>query len=127
MLINGFSQIVGQAPLTADASSALSMVVPYYSNVRPEILAFVPWNAANVLEIGCGAGNFGAALKRDRGAKTVIGIEIDETAANATRLQLDSVLIGDAFAVLPQLQGQQFDVVVLNDVLEHMVTPEDLL
>jgi 2-polyprenyl-3-methyl-5-hydroxy-6-metoxy-1,4-benzoquinol methylase len=37
------------------------------------------------------------------------------------------VLEGDAAAVLPGLVGERFDVVVLNDILEHVVEPEALL
>lgn len=103
------------------------MTDSYYSNVRDEMLAFVPSNAANVLDIGCGAGAFGAALKRERGADAVTGIELNPEAASVARSQLDSVLVGDIVTVLPELRGQTFDVIVLNDILEHLVDPEGLL
>ena len=106
---------------------ALSVVDTYYTNVRGEMLECVPLNAANVLDIGCGAGTFGAALKRERGAQAVTGIEINRTAAQAARSQIDSVLVGDVVTTLPDLRGQTFDVVVLNDVLEHLIDPEALL
>jgi len=117
----------GTLATIAPAKSEMSLTDSYYTNVRDEMLAFVPLNAANVLDIGCGAGAFGAALKRERGAKAVTGIELDCAAASAARSQLDSVLVGDVSTILPDLRGQTFDVVVLNDVLEHLVDPEGLL
>jgi SAM-dependent methyltransferase len=37
------------------------------------------------------------------------------------------VLTGDAASALARLEGQSFDVIVLNDVLEHVIDPESLL
>lgn len=39
----------------------------YYGHKRPEMLRFIPGNARRVLELGCGAGVFSAAVKKSRG------------------------------------------------------------
>jgi 2-polyprenyl-3-methyl-5-hydroxy-6-metoxy-1,4-benzoquinol methylase len=99
----------------------------YFTHARPEMQPFVPEAASRVLDIGCGAGAFGAALKELRPHLTVTGVEIDPEAAESARSRLDLVLTGDAESALPRLQGQSFDAIVLNDVLEHVVDPEELL
>jgi SAM-dependent methyltransferase len=87
----------------------------------------VPASARRILDIGCGAGAFGAALKMRNERLSVTGVEIDPESAEAARARLDLVFTGDAAAALPRLQDQNFDVIVLNDVLEHVVDPEALL
>lgn len=99
----------------------------YFTHARPEMQPFVPATARRVLDIGCGAGAFGAALKMRNESVSVTGVEIDPEAAEAAGARLDLVLTGDAAAALPRLQDQYFDAIVLNDVLEHVVDPEALL
>ena len=57
----------------------------------------------------------------------VTGVEVDAAAAEEARSRLDLVLTGDAATAVDRLQGQSFDAIVLNDVLEHVVEPEALL
>jgi 2-polyprenyl-3-methyl-5-hydroxy-6-metoxy-1,4-benzoquinol methylase len=95
------------------------------------MLPHVPTGAAVVLDIGCGAGAFGAGLKQrwqQAGrALAVWGVEMDSVAAERATEVLDRVLVGDAAQVLTQLPPSGFDVVILNDVLEHVVAPEALI
>lgn len=94
----------------------------YYQGTRDEMLPFMPADAATVLEIGCGEGNFGRQLK-SRGAREVWGVEVAEPAAERARLVLDTVLVGDIEDLVGQLPDGYFDLVVCNDVLEHMADP----
>lgn len=103
------------------------MTETYFSHARPEMHRFIPADTRRLLDIGCGAGGFGAALKAGRPGLVVTGVEIDPAAAAAARDHLDAVLTGDAASGIGQLQDQRFDVIVLNDVLEHVVDPEALL
>jgi len=64
---------------------------------------------------------------KQRGAREVWGVEIDEAAGQRARKLLDRVLIGDVAGLIDQLPDEHFDVVVFNDVLEHMVDPFDVL
>lgn len=98
----------------------------YYQNKRDEVMGFIPEDVATVLEVGCGEGDFGCRLK-ERGAREVWGIEIVEEAGHKAQKRLDTVLIGDVAGLIDQLPDRYFDLVVFNDVLEHMVDPFDVL
>ena len=56
----------------------------YFGHARPEILALIPTTARVVLDIGCGAGRLGEALKARQTAE-VVGVELNELAAAAAR------------------------------------------
>ena len=66
----------------------------YYQRARPEIQHLVPSHAGSVLDVGCGAGVLGTALKQ-RGAIEVIGVEVDPDVAAAAEKVLDRVHVGD--------------------------------
>ena len=93
----------------------------YFTHPRPEIQAIVPADVKKVLDIGCGAGAFGVALKNKLGCE-VWGIEPVDEAANEARGVLDKVFTGLFEEVVDQID-QQFDLVCFNDVLEHMPDP----
>lgn len=103
----------------------------YYGRPRREMIPHVPHEASVVLDVGCGAGAFARNLKQDWAARDrrleVWGIEMDSAAAERATDVLDRVLVGDAHSVLAELPTAAFDVVVLNDILEHVVAPEELL
>ncbi len=98
----------------------------YYSNERKEMLRFIPSDAHFVLEVGCGGGIFGSAVKRVSGAE-VWGIEIDNEAALEAKVKLDKVVIGDISGIIPDIPDRKFDCIVFNDVLEHLVDPFSVL
>ncbi|WP_158019082.1 class I SAM-dependent methyltransferase [Mycobacterium basiliense] len=101
-------------------------VTEYYGHQRPEMLRFIPPDAQRVLELGCGEGVFGAAIKDSTGAE-VWGIEYNEEAAQRAGGILDHVLAGDANQRIAELPDDYFDAVICNDVLEHLVDPRDTL
>ena len=45
----------------------------YFGHLRRELVSEVPFNSGVVLEVGCGDGVTGAALKGEGRAKTVVG------------------------------------------------------
>lgn len=98
----------------------------YYQGARDEMVRFMPADATTVLEIGCGEGNFGYRLK-ERGARDVWGVELAKPAAERAQRVLDRVLVGDIANLIDQLPADYFDLVVCNDVLEHMVDPFTVL
>lgn len=102
------------------------MTGDYHGHPRREMLPFVPAAAHRVLDVGCGAGAFGAGLKSTRDLE-VWGVEMDPEAAARAGTVLDRVLTGDARGAPAELAGEVFDCLVLNDILEHLVEPGDLL
>lgn len=98
----------------------------YYQNKRDDVMGFIPDDVATVLEVGCGEGDFGYRLKQ-RGVREVWGIEIVESAGQKAAKILDRVLIGDVARLLDEIPNGYFDLVIFNDVLEHMVDPFDVL
>lgn len=98
----------------------------YFTYGRREMIPFVPANARRILEIGCGEGEFAANLKGERSVH-VTGIEPFAAAARVARLRLDRVLAVDVNSGILELQGHEFDCIVCNDVLEHLVDPWDTL
>jgi GT2 family glycosyltransferase/2-polyprenyl-3-methyl-5-hydroxy-6-metoxy-1,4-benzoquinol methylase/glycosyltransferase involved in cell wall biosynthesis len=100
----------------------------YFQHDRPEVRALVPETARSVLDVGCGAGALGAALKFRRDVE-VVGIELDPRAAKRAAESLDGVREGDALARMKELEGegQRFDAILFADLLEHLPRPEQAL
>jgi len=103
----------------------------YFRNRRPEMIPFIPGEAARILEVGCGGGDFAEHLRGIRAESgrpvEIWGVEMDATAAVQASGKIDRVLQGDAADILPGLPEGHFDCVVLNDVIEHVLEPEELL
>ena len=98
----------------------------YFGHARPEVLALIPETARAVLDIGCGAGRLGEALKAREQAE-VVGIELNEAAAMAARQRLDQVFVGDIEALDLPFPPGRFDAIVCGDILEHLRDPDHLL
>jgi len=81
----------------------------------------------DVLDIGCGEGFFAAELVRD--GNRVSGVDaLPEASQKAILEQYVSMdLNAPAATLFEKLEGRQFDRVLLLDVLEHLVQPEQLL
>lgn len=92
----------------------------YYGQARPELVAHLPSRLGRVLDVGCGSGGVGRAI-RDR-ADVLVGIELNEAAAALAREIYDEVHVGRVEDVLGELRGP-FDTVLAYDVLEHLADP----
>lgn len=98
----------------------------YYEAVREDVLPLISTVGKRILDIGCGGGGTGRALKA-KGADQVVGIEyIPEAAAQAAKV-LDRVFTGDVCSIPLDLPAKSFDVILFLDVLEHLAYPETAL
>jgi SAM-dependent methyltransferase len=76
-----------------------------------------------LLDLGCGPGTF-SAVARGRGWRTV-GLDVNsQSVVHCRELGLEAIC--DVFPS-PQLTGRRFDVVVMNDFLEHLPDPRSAL
>ncbi|MEW6415324.1 MAG: class I SAM-dependent methyltransferase [Pseudomonadota bacterium] len=98
----------------------------YYQQPRDEMLPYIPRSVTCTLEVGCGEGIFSDRLKRDFGVEAW-GIEYQEEAASIAAKKLDRVLAGSFDDSFTQLPRNNFDCVIFNDVLEHLVDPYSAL
>lgn len=97
----------------------------YYENERPEMLPFIPSSAKKALEIGCGHGRFSAQLVKN-GVETW-GIEPDPHSFEVASKELFKVLEGTIESQIDNVPDNYFDIIIMNDVLEHLLYPWDNL
>jgi len=89
----------------------------YYQFARSEMLAFLPDHYSKALEVGCGAGNF---IKSLNGGTESWGVEQDNAAAALAAQHMHKVLVGSYQSVSEQLPDGYFDLIICNDVIEHI-------
>ena len=90
--------------------------VSYYRGTRKEVARFLPRRYSRVLEIGCGEGGF----RNNFGECEYWGVEPVRVAARIAQNRLDKVLAGSYEQMFQQLPDGYFDLIVCNDVIEHM-------
>jgi len=96
----------------------------YYSQSRSEVAQFLPTRYEKVLEIGCGEGNFRSNLNENC---EYWGVEpVRDVAARAEK-RLSKVLNGTFDEVYDQLPDDYFDLIICNDVIEHIADTDDFL
>jgi SAM-dependent methyltransferase len=112
---------------TVVAPFAAAALPAHLCTPRPALAAAVAPAGKRVLEVGCGAGNRGAALL-NAGAEEVVGIEAHPAGAAAARTRLSAVLRTDLDrrTPLPYPDGY-FDCITFCDVLEHLTDPQGVL
>jgi 2-polyprenyl-3-methyl-5-hydroxy-6-metoxy-1,4-benzoquinol methylase len=98
----------------------------YYASTRPDLIPFIPNDAKTILDAGCGAGELASFLKKRNNAE-VWGIEYNEKSGLTAREQLDHVLIGDVMKRIDEVPDGYFDLIMFNDVLEHLIDPYSTL
>lgn len=79
------------------------------------MMKLIPDKPSRVLEVGCGAGGFSSQLEAE-----TWGVEPFADAAGEASRVLSNVLRGTYQEVEGRLPDRYFDLVVCNDVIEHM-------
>lgn len=81
-----------------------------------------------VLEVWCRKGDLGAALAQQQNC-TVDGFDADQEAADVAATRLGRVVVGDLkrAPLSAQIEAASYDVVVFDDVLEHLPDPAAVL
>lgn len=96
-----------------------------YRSLNRAVFERIPHDAQTLLDVGCGAGTLGAAVKARRTC-TVVGLTFSEVEAQAARRSLDQVELTDLNQFEPAALGQ-FDCIVCSHVLEHLMQPSQVL
>jgi SAM-dependent methyltransferase len=114
--------IAAGRPMVVALDTYVHSFADYHDHTRPELQRLIPPGARMILDVGCGAGGLGAALKR-RGPVEVIGVEADPDAAHAAAQVLDRVHVGDIEGLDLPYGPDTFDCIVVADILEHLRDP----
>jgi Predicted methyltransferase (contains TPR repeat) len=97
----------------------------YYRNDRMDVLKVIPNTPKNVLELGCGEGNFGSLLKQKYNCN-VTGIDISSAALSKAKGRIDKIYHANIDEFDFSKLGK-FDLVVANDCLEHLREPWEVV
>jgi ubiquinone/menaquinone biosynthesis C-methylase UbiE len=118
---SGLNLVEAVIPMGYEEGLHLASSFDYFNCLRKEMLTFIPSNCKKLLDVGCGAGNFGGLIKKTLGAE-VWGIDPSTTVTGLTNKVLDH-FINDFFSEKLDLPSKYFDVVTFNDSLEHFSDP----
>ena len=112
-------------PVVVSGNDYVHRFEPLRGQRRDDLLARIPETAKAILDLGCGEGLLGTALKK-RQACRVVGIDLDHAAIALARSRIDAAHQGDLRLVAPALD-ESFDVIVGGDVIEHLDDPWSFL
>jgi len=100
----------------------------YYEGERPELVKLIPEDAKLILDVGCGSGFLGKALKEIKRNRIILGIEIDPEMTKIAQKNLDFCYLGDVEEMAKKkLDLPIFDCLIFADVLEHLKEPWKVL
>ncbi len=94
----------------------------YHDLLRREILDLIPPTAKSILDLGCGTGTLGRALKQRQNC-CVHGIELSKDAAQVARENLNHVWCDNLNRFDPIFIKQKYDTLIFADILEHLISP----
>lgn len=75
-----------------------------------------------ILDIGCGTGILGSYFRTNQNCE-VYGVEINESAFQIARNNLDKVIKANIEVIDLPVDYNNFDYIILGDVLEHLINP----
>ena len=107
-------------------SDSLRLKPGYHNLLRREILELVPPQASAILDLGCGTGELGKAVKT-RQKCFYAGIELSKEAAGIASNSLDRVWQDNLNRFDPSFLRRKFDCIIFADILEHLIHPWTIL
>lgn len=120
----------------AAAPSYVHRLEPTLDEQRLEVVALVPASARTIIDLGCGVGGVAWALHHrglpptgDVEQPWVVGVDASPRALETARQRCDVTyetdlnLGEDVWKAQPWYVEEQYDAVILADVLEHLVDP----
>jgi len=100
----------------------------YYEGAREDLIKFIKEGTSRILDVGCGVGAAGAAIKKSMGSRVeVVGIELDPDIAEKAKDNIDQVIVGNAEQIMLPFEKGYFDAIIYGDILEHFTDPWSLL
>jgi SAM-dependent methyltransferase len=100
-----------------------------YGAVNKSVLERVPLNVSRILDVGCGDGSFGFAIK-SRQAAYIHGLTYSREEADRAKTRLDNVSILDLNDLIQdncKFTTEYFDCIVCSHILEHLNWPKQIL
>jgi len=97
----------------------------YFQHVRSEIAPLLPAGAAHILDVGAGAGRTSAWLRSRYPGCHSVALEGDPAMLEELKQNVDVAHIVDLNGAIPDVGAP--DLILLLDVLEHLMRPQDLL
>lgn len=94
----------------------------YFEGSRSEIADMVPTACRRILDVGCGFGGLGRALK-ERGFTELFGVEINPESSKRLEGIYEQYWIGDVEALKLPSDLEGFDCIIFADILEHLNDP----
>lgn len=101
----------------------------YYGNVRQDLIAFFGnFKGMKVLEVGAAYGETLYYIKQHKEASEVVGVELFKDLKNIKKYKkLDDLIFGDINDINLSNYNNNFDLIILADVIEHINEPLPVL
>jgi SAM-dependent methyltransferase len=93
-----------------------------YTAFNKDVFNLIPNGALHILDVGCGNGALGQALKNINSNRIVTGLTFSTDEADIANQLLDTVVVGDLNGELHSFT-RLFDCIVFSHVLEHTYNP----